>query len=205
MSYEYEPYKVQTFSGPTGGDSQEGISLPDLMRMIPEYYRNSRVMKAIQSVDAAELGQLRFALDETLKQFFVDSATWGLDGWEKELGLSTDSASPSARRRELIRAKLRGTGTTTKRMIIEAAASFSGGEVEVIEYPEENRFEVKFVGVKGIPSNMAGFIRMLEDIKPAHLAYSFRYSYSTWANLMLLTWSEAGVKTWDELRIYEGV
>jgi uncharacterized protein YmfQ (DUF2313 family) len=205
VSYEQDAYKVLPFSELSGGYNQDGIPLPDLMRMIPEYYRNSRVMKAIQSTDAAELGQLRFALDETLKQFFVDSATWGLDGWEKELGLSTDSASPPARRRELIRAKLRGTGTTTKRMIIDAAASFSGGEVEVIEYPEENRFEVKFVGVKGIPSNMAGFIRMLEDIKPAHLAYLFKYSYSTWANLMLLTWSEAGVKTWDELRIYEGV
>ncbi|MFC3769719.1 YmfQ family protein [Paenibacillus sp. GCM10012303] len=204
MPYEHDVYKVLTFSELADGDGQEGLSLPDLMRMIPEYYRNSRVMKAIQSVDAAELGQLRFALDETLEQFFVDSATWGLDGWEKELGLSTDSTSPTARRRELIRAKLRGTGTTTKRMIIEAAASFSGGEVEVTEYPEESRFEVKFVGVKGIPSNMPGFIRMLEDIKPAHLAYSFAYTYTTWSNLLSLHWSDAGAKTWNELRIYEG-
>lgn len=188
-----------------GAGDRPDIPLPDLMRMLPGYYRESKVMKAIQSADAAELGEFRFALDETLKQFFVDTATWGLDGWEKELGLSTDPASPAVRRRELVRAKLRGTGTTTKQMIIEAAAAFSGGEVEVTEYPEESRFEVKFVGVKGIPPNMAGFIQMLEDIKPAHLAYSFAYTYTTWGNLLSLRWSDASAKTWSELRTYEGV
>lgn len=197
-------YGLSPYGEQTDQTDESEMPLPDLMWMIPGYYRDSKVMKAIQGADARELGQLRFALNEVLDQLFVERATWGLDDWETELGLTVDAAIPAVRRRELIRAKLRGTGTTTKRMIIEAAAAFSGGEVEVTEYPEESRFEVKFIGVKGIPPNMAGFVRMLEEIKPAHLAYSFAYTYTTWDNLLSLHWSDAGTKTWNELRTYEG-
>ncbi|GAD14194.1 hypothetical protein GBL_2411 [Geobacillus kaustophilus GBlys] len=88
-------------------------------------------------------------------------------------------------------------------MIQNAAAAFSGGEVEVIEYPSEYRFEVKFIGVKGIPPNMAGFIDMLEQIKPAHLAYSFKYTYTVWDAVKSLTWAQVNTKTWNELKVYD--
>jgi hypothetical protein len=106
--------------------------------------------------------------------------------------------------REQINAKLRGTGTTTRQMLIDTAAAFSGGEVDVIECPAEYRFVVKFVGILGIPPNMSGFIQMLEQVKPAHLTYSFEYTYTTWANLLSLTWGGATSKTWNQLRTYGG-
>jgi len=139
-----------------------------------------------------------------LDQYFVSTATWGLDLWETELGMSVDPTKPVQSRREQINAKLRGTGTTTRQMLIDTAAAFSGGEVDVIEYPAEYRFVVKFVGILGIPPNMSGFIQMLEQIKPAHLTYSFEYTYTTWANLLSLTWGGAASKTWNQLRTYGG-
>ena len=58
-------------------------------------------------------------------------------------------------------------------MIVDTAKAFSGGDVEVLEDAANHRFVVRFVGVKGIPRNMQGFINMLEEIKPAHLVYAF--------------------------------
>ena len=89
-------------------------------------------------------------------------------------------------------------------MIKETAEAFSGGEVDVIEYPEESKFIVKFIGVKGIPRNMQGFIDMLETIKPAHLGYEFKYTFTVWNHLTGLTWEQVNAMTWDELRVYEG-
>ena len=102
-------------------------------------------------------------------------------------------------------AKLRGQSTTTKQMIRDTAAAFSGGEVQVIEDNPHHRFIVRFVGVKGIPRNMQAFIDMLEDIKPAHLSYSFEYTYTVWGNVKGLTWGDLKTKTWGEVKTMEGV
>ncbi|MCO1603656.1 YmfQ family protein [Desulfosporosinus nitroreducens] len=178
-------------------------SIPDLMKYLPEYYQGIREMKRLQETASDEMGLFLFAIDDVLSQCFVDSATWGLDYWESQLGLTTEVNKPIDRRRESIKAKIRGSGTTTKQMIIDTASAFSGGEVDVIEYPAEYRFEVRFTGVKGIPPNMPGFIQMLEQIKPTHLGYSFKYSYTWWDSLKSLTWNSVNLMTWNELRVYE--
>lgn len=176
----------------------------DLMKYLPWYYQNSKVMKEIQSSISKEFCILDYYVKDLEKQFFIDTATWGLSIYEKELGLQTNMSLTYEERREIIKAKLRGHGTTTKEMIKNTAEAFSGGEVDVIEYPEESKFIVKFIGIKGIPRNMQGFIDMLETIKPAHLAYEFKYTYTVWNHLTNLTWGQANAMTWDELRVYEG-
>ncbi|MBB6283833.1 YmfQ family protein [Geobacillus subterraneus] len=199
----------QTLYGATlfGTDQQEHSSPAtsvDLFQYLPNYYRGIREFEEIMNAEGEELGKLWSEIDNLPNQFSATTATWGLSLWESELGLAVDPTKPMEWRRERIKAKLRGAGTTTKQMIQNAAAAFSGGEVDVIEYPPEHRFEIKFIGVKGIPPNMAGFIEMLEQIKPAHLAYSFKYTYTVWNIVKNLTWNQANVKTWNELKVYEG-
>lgn len=201
----------QTLYGATlfGTDHQEHSSPAtsvDLFQYLPNYYRGIREFEEIMNAEGEELGKLWSEIDNFPNQFSATTATWGLSFWESELGLAVDPTKPMEWRRERIRAKLRGAGTTTKQMIIATAAAFSGGEVDVIEYPAEHRFEIKFIGVKGIPPNMAGFVDMLEQIKPAHLAYSFKYTYTVWDAVKSLTWAQVSTKTWNELKVYdEGV
>lgn len=198
----------QTLYGATlfGTDQQEHSSPAtsvDLFQYLPNYYRGIREFEEIMNAEGEELGKLWSEIDNLPNQFSATTATWGLSLWESELGLAVDPTKPTEWRRERIKAKLRGVGTTTKQMIIDAAAAFSGGEVDVIEYPSEYRFEVKFIGVKGIPPNMSGFIEMLEQIKPAHLAYSFKYTYTVWETVKSLTWAQVSTKTWNELKVYD--
>ena len=102
-------------------------------------------------------------------------------------------------------ARLRGQGTTTRKMIQETAAAFSGGEVQVIEDNPHSHFIIRFVGVKGIPRNMQAFIGMLEEIKPAHLSYEFQYTYTVWDNLSGFTWDGLSGRTFEDVRVMEGV
>lgn len=185
----------------------EGIDIaiyaPNLMEYLPQYYQKSAFIKALQNAKAKELGLLKYRTQNILEQFLIQTATWGLDLWEEEYGLRVDLSKPYIYRREIISAKIRGSGTTSKQMIENMAMAFSGGEAKVNEFPSEYRFEVQFIGIKGIPQNMAGLIDAIEDIKPAHLAYSFMYTYTVWNNVNNLTWSEVSNKTWSELRTYE--
>lgn len=177
---------------------------PDLMRYLPHYYMSSTIMKAIQDAYAEELGYVYYFLEDFLKQFLTpETATWGLAFWEQELGLKTDISKSYEERREIIMARLRGIGTVGKNVLISAASAFSGGDVDVIEYPAEHRFVVKFIGTLGVPKNIASFVEMVEDVKPAHLTYSFEYTYTWWNMLKEITWAQAGMGTWNDLRVYE--
>ena len=176
----------------------------DLMKYLPYYYQTSDIMKSIQNSNSIEVGNLRYSIDDSINQFFVESATWGLNRLEGIFNIQTDINKSYEERREILKAKLRGSGTVTKEMIKNVAQAFSGGEVEVIEDNPNYNFTIKFIGIKGIPKNMQGLIDAIEDIKPAHLGYSFSYTYTTWDLLKSnLTWNKANIKTWNELKTYE--
>lgn len=185
-------------------DTNEDIKAltPDLMKYIPIYYRNSKVINNIESAFAMEIGILNYRHIDLLKQITLDTATWSLSIREKELDIVTDLNKSYEERREIVKAKLRGSGTSTKSMIKSVAEAFSGGEVEVIENFDNYSFIIQFIGIKGIPKNMAGLINAIEDIKPAHLSYSFKYTYTVWDFIKdKLTWDNK--RTWNELKVFE--
>ena len=156
--------------------------------------------------NSIEVDILKAYMEDLNKNLYVKTATWGLDLFEEELGLVTDKSISYEERRERILAKKRGSGTTTKAMIKNTAEAFSGGEVEVIEKFNEYSFIVKFVGVRGIPKNLALFKQMIEEIKPAHLNYELAFTYTVWNMIMSNSnvWNDFSNKTWLELMSYEG-
>jgi hypothetical protein len=178
----------------------------DLLEYLPSFYHNSDVIKTFMESNGIEVDTLKAYVEDLSKNLYVKTATWGLDLFEEELGLTTDKSISYEERRERILAKKRGNGTTTKAMIKNTAEAFSGGEVEVIENFNDYSFVVKFVGVKGIPKNLTLFKNMIEEIKPAHLNYELAFTYTVWSMVMATdnTWNDFNNKTWVELMTYEG-
>lgn len=196
-------YGILKYSQDSPNDEEIKPYIPELMAYLPSYYnKNQSMMKDIQNAIAQEAGRANYSSVDMLDQFFLDTATWGLDIWERELGVETDASSVNETRRESIKAKLRGSGTITKEMLKNTALAFTNAEIEIIENYEDYSFIIKFIGVKGIPSNMQAFIDMVEAIKPAHLAYSFQYTFSWWDNIKDLTWNNANTYTWNTIREY---
>ncbi|WP_321994838.1 YmfQ family protein [Clostridium butyricum] len=178
---------------------------PDLMKYLPYYYYESAATKNLMEVHSLEVGKADLYIEDVEKQLYINTATWGLNLWEDVFGIATNLNSSYEDRREVIKARMRGQGTTTKAMIKNVAESFSGGEVKIIEDNENYKFIVKFIGVKGIPRNMGNFLDMLETIKPAHLGYEIKYTYTVWNNFIdnKLTWNGANEKTWNDIKTYE--
>lgn len=180
---------------------KENTNYIDLMKYLPKYYHSIKEMIVLQQSLGKEIGILNLKLKDLFNQCFIEKATWGLDLWERQLDLKTNYNNSYEQRREIIKAKLRGAGTTTKQMIKNVASAFSNGEVEVIEHTDKYYFEIKFISTKGIPPNMQGLKNILEEIKPAHLGIEYTYTYTLWREIKKLRWKDLFQKTWYEARI----
>lgn len=149
----------------------------EMFSYLPGYYESSRVIRADMQAKGMELDALYQALNETLDQFFVRNATWGLDQWECELGIDTDHSKPITQRRALVESKLRGAGQFSGRLVKSVAEAYDGGTVDVSIQPAEWSFTIKFIDTVGIPPNLDDLKAVIEEIKPAHLAVEYEFSY----------------------------
>lgn len=179
----------------------------DMLSNCPKYYETSRIFNSYLEAVSPEVEEFKKGIDDVLNQFFVPTATWGLDKWEEELNLESYSGKPEEQRRSRVISKLRGMGTVTVNLIKNVAESYSNGKVEVIEDNPNYTFTIKFVGTMGIPKNMNDLKEAIEEIKPAHLDYDFDYVYLTWNQFDTYnkTWDEWDNLnlTWDEFETYE--
>lgn len=172
----------------------------DLIKLLPDYYEKNVTMRTLQSVISQASAELEGGLSSTIQECFASTASRMLSRYEQILGLKVDASKSDAFRRERIFAKISGSGTTTKDMIIGVASRYSNGSVEVIEDNANSQFTIKFVGTRGIPGNMSNLKLTIEEIKPAHLAVTYEYVYNTWTDASKLTWAQAAEYTWEEIR-----
>ena len=171
----------------------------NLIDLLPDYYENNTTMQELQSIVSNKINDLATDQVTAIDQCFINTTTELLSRYETIFGLSVDVTKSNEFRRERIKAKVAGVGTTTKEMISDVARSYSNGEVEVKEDNANSKFIIKFVGVKGIPGNMADLSITIEEIKPAHLSFEFQYTYNTWG-MISGTWGSKLDVAWDELR-----
>ena len=140
-----------------------------IMRYLPEYYQESKVMGAIAEAQGTELEMLYTTLDEILAQFFIDTATWGLGYWDEFLGLKT-AAYPLEERRRLLKSKLTMQPPATLgrfRKLLDGVAD----SIDVIEHYEEYNFEVMLLVKTSLRTAFEKILEQIEDNKPAHLSY----------------------------------
>lgn len=142
-----------------------------LLNYLPWYERESEVFKEILRAEEIEFDKLELDLEDINKQFFVDTATWGLAIYEKELGLPIRPNKSLEERRSIIKAKWRGMGKVDAEMIKAIVKAFTGYEVEV---GFNGRIIIDFGDANYINVSIKDMINAIEETKPAHLAYNFQ-------------------------------
>lgn len=175
----------------------------DLIGLLPDYYQNSVEVVDLQGAIQPAAAAAQTARNDMIAQLNVETATYGLDTWEAALGLKTDASKSYEYRRTRILSKLRGAGTTTIAMLKNVSESFSDGAADILEYPAEYRFEIKFAGTWGVPPNMEDLTAAIEEIKPAHLVYAFIYLFRTHGQLAAYTNAQLAAYTHAQLREQE--
>ena len=157
------------------------------------------ITKPIIDVLEIEENILNECIESTLNQFFVDSATHGLDYWEKMLGISKNIFSTQTRR-ENIKAKMRTRGTSSISVIKNICEAYSNGEVDIIVNHSDYSFVIDFVGSIGIPQAFEELDKTINEIKPCHLAHSYKFNYITNKQLKDYTHSQLSAYTHEALR-----
>ena len=115
-----------------------------MLEKMPGYYRKSQVMTELCTSIETEFERFKQETLITENQFFVILADRDIKRHEEDVGLVPDTSADIETRRGRVLSKLRGTGTVTKTMMKNVAASFVNGDIEIIEYASEYCFAVKF-------------------------------------------------------------
>lgn len=172
---------------------------------MPGYYRKSKVMNDLIHSIENEFERLKSETTLTENQFFVILSDRDIKNHEEDVGLISDTSADIETRRGRVLSKLRGTGTVTKTMMKNVAASFVNGDIEIIEYPSEYCFAVKFTSKTGVPYNIADIQAMIEEIKPAHLAVEYIFTYRLWQDVLdeIQIWTTAKNYSWEWMLTFE--
>lgn len=169
-----------------------------LINKLPSFYDNN-ITRPMQDSFSIEANLINNEVTNTLNQFFVDTATYGLDKWEKMLGISKNNFD-FLTRRENVRAKMRSKGTTTFTMIKNLCEAYSNGIVEINVDHSNYSFEIVFVSTIGVPLSFEELDRVINEIKPCHLAHSYKFNYNTNKDVSKYTHEQLANYTHEEIR-----
>ena len=95
---------------------------------------------------------------------------------------------------------MRSRGTTSINTIKNICEVYSYGEVEIVVDHANYSFEIHFVGSIGVPQAFTELDKTINEIKPCHLAHSYKFRYNNHEYLSQYTHEELGQYTHDELR-----
>lgn len=178
----------------------------EMRKKLPLYERKSGVFEQVLFANDREFRNLEQKLSVVERNLFLDTAIESLPLTERDLGIETVGTLRYDQRREQISSRYRAAfDQTTEDTIKSVAAAYSNGEVDVVQTDVAGIYEIKFIGTKGIPNNMAGLNKALDIIFPAHLGWSFKYSFTPWEEILHKTWGSVANMTWNDLRIWDEV
>lgn len=142
--------------------------------------RKSKVLNGIFNAEEKQFDKLNVNIEDLRLQMDIDTATWGLDIYEKDLGIETDRHKSLEERRSVIKSKMRGSGKVDAALIKIVADSFTNGDVDVLF---DGKIGVIFNSIYGVPTNIQDVKDAIDNIKPAHLAITFEFLYRVYSDL----------------------
>lgn len=142
----------------------------DVMRYLPLFLADERL---VQDALSREHESLRLRIADIARQFFIETATWGLSAWERIYAISPPAGSDYALRRSLVKVKMLGTGVMTVETIKHLANQFlDKKDAEIDELPEPGTF---YVISHSRMDYLNELIQALFEMAPAHLLFGFRF------------------------------
>lgn len=168
----------------------------EMLKRLQPFMQKSAVYLELFKAQAEKLHASDALVEDLRNQLDVNTATWGLDLYEKELGYV--GMGTYTERRSLIKSKWRGLGKFDAALIKVVAKAYQNGSVE----PgfSASVINVKYTDIGGVPSNFLAFEAVLEELKPAHLALTFEFLYARYSELTTYTHSHLAGYTHDQIR-----
>lgn len=140
---------------------------------LPQFVREMKEMAFLLDVNQDEIDRMEAFIEEMIKQFWISSATYSIEDWEKEFGIEKNSTFTLGQRRAQILAKLNTRAPSTVRMIENLVVKVLGEQrVEVVEDYENYSFAI-IIKSDCVFENMLIAGEAVRKARPAHLNYEF--------------------------------
>ena len=153
----------------------------DVLRYLPKFLSKDGTFKATQDSLSEEHEKQRLLIIDICKQLFVESATWGLDDWERVYGLENKHLSID-QRRNLLLVKMRGAQTITEEKLQEIVnLVYPPKNAVVKENTGANIFKVIIDTIDALDE----IRRVVEIYKPAHLSYLLSHAFTSKGPMMI--------------------
>lgn len=169
----------------------------EMLKTLQPFMRKSKIYQEIFKAQSEQIHNREEAVVDLKKQLTIDTATWGLEVYERALAIPVDKQKPSTERAERIKAKLRGQGRVGIDLIKSTVGSWAGGTVDVIF--ENSTITITFVDLIGTPKNIEDVKIAVEEIKPAHLAVLYVFLYNIWSTVAEVDWQYLTDYTWKQV------
>jgi uncharacterized protein YmfQ (DUF2313 family) len=151
----------------------------EMLSWLPAHLQRSTDAQGIVDIEAREAERIEAGRTDLLDQFFVQTATWGLNSWEQALQLPVEPVNEfsvplsTADRRQIILSKLRSN-------IVQSAAEWRGVlDTYVTDYKIriDHTLGILYVSVSYDPSaySEAQLETLIRSITPAHYDLNVQY------------------------------
>lgn len=199
---------------------------------IPNWWQDILEAKVFQNTTSTELETLWNEFYVFQDGRYADLATTQLWKWEVLLGLKVGVSGEITwdvnetrlvrdmedmswdllefdytARRSAVLSRLRGFGPITKASIKEMALAYTGGGVNIIEFPGEYRVIIEFTDTIGVPAGLDRLQEILKEAMPAHIQVEFVFKYIKWDQFDAKGWTfdqlDVQALTWDQFDALE--
>lgn len=149
----------------------------NLSKYLPAFLTKDPEFAAKLAAESAAHEEVRQNLDDILKQFFVTTATWGLDDWEDFLGITTDTNKTVDARRQAIIKKINGNNVVTLEFLTRLVNMYvADGQAFIIDHPETYNVDILYHG--GQVLDYKELEMAVHTYIPAHLGFKL-ITYTT--------------------------
>lgn len=139
-----------------------------LRTVAPIYDKSKAALYLFQALGIVLQKETDFVANDFIAQMFPQTATWGIDEWEYEFGITTDKSKTLEQRRAfLISVMFKKTPLTPFR-IKQIVKGITGIDCDIYENYAPNTFKVT---VRGYFKNAYLITEVLDQKAPAHLNY----------------------------------
>lgn len=143
---------------------------------LPYFYDNG-ITRPILKAEEEERNILFDEIEDTLKQFFVETATWGLEYWERMLEIKQNSNKGYEERRSVILAKMKIAQVSTVEAIRRLCLGFFNVTNAYVHEDNANyTFYVELENPNLEKGGLDDLCNSLNIYKPAHLGYRFIFT-----------------------------
>lgn len=168
-----------------------------VINFINKIFRNDDISKHIAKISQTALENIEIKITDIKSNIFLDTSTWGMDIFEKDLNIEYVEDKTTDERKAIISAKWRGAGKLTLELIQDTVKAYT---TNVVSVRFNGTIIIDFSDKIGVPNDVDSLMKSVEDIKPAHLGVDYIFRYRTWGDLQPFTWKAIDKYSWKNVK-----